>query len=291
MRRLRTLSGDRGWIASVLEWWLMRALQISFAILLCLSLVSFCAAQTHYSTTKHANIELLASSTSNQTLLGVHFILEKGWHIYWINPGDSGQPPAFTWTLPAGATAGDVQWPKPERLQSSPEIADYGYKDDVLLMIPLRVGSSQAGSPAIVKLEAKWLICREVCMPDHAQLSVSLPAASNRRVEELFVRTKERLPQPWPKQWNATAESQKDDFLLNVVTGKTISTAEFFPLDPGQIENAAKQRVQPTAMGVSLVLKKSDLLMKSLAELRGVLVIAGRAYQLRAPVMTQVALK
>lgn len=42
----------------------------------------------------HARVELIAERAavaSHQRLwLGVHFQLEKGWHIYWINSGDSG---------------------------------------------------------------------------------------------------------------------------------------------------------------------------------------------------------
>src|ERR1700739_2838686 len=82
---------------------------------------------------KHARVELVShvsSETPGQSLtLGVHFVLEQGWHIYWINPGDSGQPPAFQWQLPPGFSAGDIEWPRPRKLQSSPTLADYGYSE------------------------------------------------------------------------------------------------------------------------------------------------------------------
>ena len=57
------------------------------------------------------------------------------------------------------------------------------------------------------------------------------------------------------------------------------------------IENAAKQRITPAKTGARLFLKKSDLLLKPIQELRGVLVIGSNAYQLRAPVIARVALK
>src|SRR5438105_11734991 len=95
---------------------------------------------------KHARIELLFHHTSVATgkelLLGVHFDLEPGWHIYWINPGDSGQPPVFKWQLPAGFSAGEIQWPRPERMQSSAELTDYGYHDEALLMVPIHAPQS-----------------------------------------------------------------------------------------------------------------------------------------------------
>src|SRR5215471_875519 len=72
---------------------------------------------------KHATVELISQRSTLQPgkeqLLGVHFVMEKGWHIYWVNPGDSGQPPVFKWQLPAGLAAGEIEWPRPERMQSS----------------------------------------------------------------------------------------------------------------------------------------------------------------------------
>ena len=267
------------------------------AIVLCLCCVPLSQGQSSVQA-KHANLELLSTQTrvgSEELLLGVHFTLEKGWHIYWINPGDSGQPPSFNWILPAGAAAGEIQWPRPFRMQNSPTIADYGYHDEVLLMVPVHWSAlPQAGSKSEIALDAKWLICREVCLADHTRLTLTLPISSGNktnRASRLFAQAKALLPRPWPRQWKATAESRKDDFLLTLTTRKPLVNVEFFPLDPGLIDNAAKQRAEKTSTGAKLVLKKSDMLLKPVSELRGVLVIAGHAYQLRAPVVSQVALK
>lgn len=241
---------------------------------------------------KHARVELLFQPAPDGALIGIHFILEKGWHIYWINPGDSGQPPTFSWTLPAGASARDIQWPRPERIQTSPTIADYGYKDDVVLLVPLRLPDKNSKSE--IALDAKWLICREACLSDHAHLALALGSASlggQARTAQLFARTKTLLPHAWPAAWKVNAESRKDDFVLTIVSKRPLTRAEFFPLDSGQIENAARQRLTSTSTGAKLVLKKSDLLLKLVPELRGVLVINNRAYQVRAPLIAQVALK
>jgi DsbC/DsbD-like thiol-disulfide interchange protein len=37
--------------------------------------------------------------------------IRKNWHTYWLNPGDSGAPTTVNWHLPAGWTAGPLQWP------------------------------------------------------------------------------------------------------------------------------------------------------------------------------------
>jgi thiol:disulfide interchange protein DsbD len=77
-----------------------------------------------------------------------------------------------------------------------------------------------------------------------------------------------------------------------VSSGKSLTKAEFFPLDQDQIDNAAAQRLQPSPTGIRVTLKKSDLLMKPVSSLRGVLVIAGGvAYQIEAPVGPAKAVK
>ena len=259
-----------------------------------LLLLSFAAASAAPVPAKHATVELLSKQTEvapgSAALLGVHFILEPGWHIYWKNPGDSGQPPAFQWQFPQGLTAGDVEWPVPERLQASPELADYGYKEEVLLLVPVKVASgTQLGSAAQITLQAKWLICREVCLPDRAELKLSVPVKSaakdNPSQAKLFASAQQRLPKRLPRGWIAVAVEGNDNFILRVSAPKPLKQAQFFPADPGQLDNAAPQLVRPAPKGVSLTLKKSDLLLKPIAVLRGVLSLAdGEAYEVEAPV-------
>jgi thiol:disulfide interchange protein DsbD len=136
--------------------------------------------------------------------------------------------------------------------------------------------------------EAKWLICREVCIPEHAELKLSLPVASAAGVDQqhaqLFERTEKILPRPLSSNWKVSFAPAKDELVLTIRAGKPIAKAEFFPLDPGQIDNPAPQKLQPSHSGATLTLKKSDLLLKPIFVLRGVLAIPGNpAYRIEAP--------
>jgi DsbC/DsbD-like thiol-disulfide interchange protein len=244
-------------------------------------------------TAQHARVELLARQSSvkpgSDVQLAMHFMLEQGWHIYWINPGDSGQPPSFKWRLPPGFSASEIQWPRPERLQPSKELVDFGYSGEVLL--PLRIHTPSAISnhaPVEFDAEAKWLVCREVCIPEHANLHLTLPVSSDasldRQHAQLFERTDKLLPRALPSGWKASFTPAKGDLVLTIRAGKPITQAEFFPLDPGQIDNPAPQKVQPTPYGAKITMKKSDLLLKPISTLRGVLVMPGNhAYRIEAP--------
>jgi len=242
---------------------------------------------------RHANVELLArekaAGPGSILHLGVHFALDPGWHIYWTNPGDSGQPPVVKWQLPSGFSAGEIDWPRPERMQSTAQLADYGYHGEVLLPVTVHTPPSlKPGASVTLAADAKWLVCREVCIPEHAQLRLDLPVAQrakeNPQSAPLFAAAEKLLPRPMPPGWRAIASSEKDDFILSVETGKPLAHADFFPLEPNQIDNAAPQKLLRSAGGVKIVLKKSDLLAKPVATLRGVLVTPGAAYRIEARV-------
>ena len=51
-------------------------------------------------------VKLLADVTSVEPgkpfTIGVNFKMSPGWHIYWINPGDSGMATQVEFSLPAG---------------------------------------------------------------------------------------------------------------------------------------------------------------------------------------------
>ncbi len=258
----------------------------------------FCAATASAQATPitHGTLELIARTPSiapGQKLdLGLRFQLDKGWHIYWVNPGDSGEPPRVEWQLPAGLTAGPIEWPTPRRFESG-TIVDYGYEDAVLLIVPLRVEANpRTQQPIRIDAKVKLLVCsHEMCVPGKAKLSLTLPIKSppmlnvhNNIVrkqdvenEHLFAAASQSLPRPAPGNWKLSAADGNDSFVLSVNPGREIAArkitqAIFFPLAESQIENAMPQKLQPTAAGFRLTLRKSDRLLKPIARLQGVLV-------------------
>jgi DsbC/DsbD-like thiol-disulfide interchange protein len=242
----------------------------------------------------HGTLELVAESRwvtpGHGISLGLHFQLEKGWHIYWVNPGDSGEPPRVTWQLPPGLSAGAIEWPAPRRLGTS-SIVDFGYEDAVTLIVPVHAESSLAAQPlANLGAEIKVLVCREVCIPGKTQLSLTLPIKSQPpapdvRTRELFAAARKELPRPAPQNWKFSVDDAKDSFVLAANLGAQIMQATFFPVAEAQIDNSAPQILQPRPDGFRLTLRKSDRLLKQIERLKGVLVLPGnRAYLIDAPV-------
>ena len=150
-----------------------------FSLLLLLFAMSGVAPAGDFARTEQVRISLLpehAAAVPGTTLwLGLRFELIPHWHVYWRNPGDSGEAPRVDWQLPDGWQAGDIQWPTPQRIPVGP-LVNYGYEDAVTLLIPVTVPADQkAREPAGIAANVSWLVCREECIPQDARLEVTLP--------------------------------------------------------------------------------------------------------------------
>ena len=241
----------------------------------------------------HLKVELIseqATSPPGQPLwVGLLFRLEPGWHIYWQNPGDSGEPPKAQWELPTGFVAGSIRWPQPIRLGGG-SVVDYGYEGQVLLMAPIQ-GSSGRNATSLPSLSAdvKYIACRDVCIPGKAHLTLSGPAGGDWTAwHALFEEARAQLPKPAPAGWKVTAVSDKQHFMLSVQARPQLVGASFFPLEPSQIDNSSPQGFAPTHTGFRLILKKSDQLTKPITTLRGLIVLGpGRAFEVSAPVVSR----
>jgi DsbC/DsbD-like thiol-disulfide interchange protein len=238
----------------------------------------------------HGTVEFVAESQwiapGRQTYFGLNFQIEKGWHIYWVNPGDSGQAPRVEWHLPAGLSAGEIEWPAPRRLGTS-TIVDFGYDDAVMLLVPIHASSTLATNQAVkLGAELRVLVCREICIPGRAQFSMSLPIQSappelDARSSELFTAARKSLPRKAPRDWEFHVSDQKDSFVLTAKLGRRAARATFFPLEESQVDNSATQKIIPEATGFQLTLRKSDQLLKPIKRLKGVLELsASQAYMI-----------
>jgi DsbC/DsbD-like thiol-disulfide interchange protein len=252
-----------------------------FAAALLLSVVS---ARADGTPIPHGTLELVSENqwieAGHTAHLGLRFQLEKGWHIYWMNPGDSGEPPRVKWQLPAGVSTGEMEWPTPRRLGTA-SIVDFGYEDDVMLIVQLHAETALATQGlAQIGAAVKVLVCREMCIPGTAQLSLTLPVKSqppvpDARTADWFAAARKALPRPAPASWRISVADAGDSFVLSAKIGEHVTRADFFPLAESQVKNAAAQQFAAVPGGFRLTLRKSDQLLKPVQRLKGVLDLAG----------------
>ncbi len=176
-----------------------------------------------------------AAQSSNVVWAGVTFTMPEHWHIYWQNPGDSGLPTAYEWKLPSGMKAGEIVWPAPERLEVS-GLVNYGYSNKVTLPVPLTAEGAPRGE---ITVKAKWLVCADVCIPESATLTATLPTET-KDAAAILQAARDAAPSEMLRGKYA-AQHDKVMLTLTLADSARVSDAYFFPLDDGILANAAKQ--------------------------------------------------
>ena len=236
--------------------------------------------------TPHVEAELVSERTAlvpgRTTTLALRLKMADGWHTYWRNPGDSGLPTTLAWKLPAGTTAGPIQWPAPEALPAGP-LVNFGYEGEVLLLTDVAVAAdARPGDTLTLAAKAEWLVCRETCIPEEAQLELVLPVSDRSdpypQWGKAIAATRDALPAPAPG-WLAAArgDGQKVVVTLTAPAGAaTPAGVHFFPFDEGRIEPAGKQAFARDPSGTfTLTLPVANQLAPGFARVAGVLTSTG----------------
>jgi len=232
----------------------------------------------------HATAELVAAQVharpGERVTLALRLEHEDGWHTYWKNPGDSGMPTRIAWTLPEGVRAGPMVWPAPERIPVGP-LTNYGYGGEVLLLTDLEVPADwPAGRPLAVSAKADWLICKEICLPGGATLSLELPTATtgpapDRRWGPAIASARQQVPVDLTG-WSASVGVTEAHLIVRLVpraaSAPALERLEFFPDDPEIIDNPAPQVLEATPEGYRLLLTAAPAFTGAIKRLSGVLV-------------------
>lgn len=269
----------------------MRILRLIFALLLMFATSLHALAVSDSASAPHVQVRLMVLpqglNRGQAAEAGLYFKLDPGWHIYWMNAGDAGEPPRVRWTLPEGITAGAMRFPAPTRLPLGP-LMDYGYVNDVLFPVTLNVAETAKPGFRVLDAKADWLVCQSSCIPGNAELEIRreiyehpvkpAPSPSDSAIFKRFIN---QLPKSPPTDYKVAFQPSKKGFRLLVATGQQETYAAFFPADQGILDNSAPQKPEPTPTGLILDLKKQANLTANPSQLSGVLELSGgRAFAL-----------
>lgn len=240
--------------------------------------------------TPHVKVTLVSEPISAQAgkPLSVGLLLEPepGWHFYWTNPGDAGVAPTVAWKTLTGVSSVDsLRWPVPDTIRVDP-LMTYGYLGRTLLPFSVQVAASASGKIRLAG-SAKWLECKEICVPGKAEVELELPIAKDRgsedpRWQELFGKARAELPQV-ASGWSLRAGLTDS---LVVISGngpgEPPSSLRFFPLQQGVVDNPAAQKWQALPGGFRLTIRRDAFDRRRPDTLRGVIVPASAWKGIRA---------
>ena len=179
-------------------------------------------------------------------LAGVHFRIDPEWHTYWQFVGDIGKPTSVEWELPAGFTAGPLQWPLPTAHEED-IFLNYVYEGEVLIFAQITPPASLAAGPLSIKAKVAWQMCSTTnlkenkfgkCEDGNAMLELPLQASEVRVPDgALFAKWQALLPResgaPFRVLWD---RAKADSFALRLEGLGRGDKVEFFPLPPPGVQ-------------------------------------------------------
>jgi len=214
--------------------------------------------------------------------VGLRQQIARGWHTYWINPGDSGEAPTIDWSLPPGFTAEPIVWPRPQRLRVGPAMS-YGYTGEVVLLTRLVPPADvRPGRPVTLRAHVSWLVCEKTCIPEEADVALTLPVATGRPALAPTAAAIEGArravpaPSPWPATMQATAETVTVAVAARGLRPERIAEAWLVPGRWGVIDHAADQALTVDERGLTLRIPRGPLPEATATDLDGVLVVRER---------------
>ena len=209
--------------------------------------------------------------------------VEDGWHIYWINPGDSGQPVEVAWTLPAGAEAGPLRFPPPGRYEDA-GLVTYAHGGTPAFLTRVEVPDAAAGEVTL-DAAARWLICADVCLPARQDLSITIPVGAPTRRTGALDAARDALPAP-ADGWTASAAVASGGYVMTVNPPGDVSLdgATFFVDEAAVLDHASAQTFEAEGGAWAVRLAASAYAERPVPELSGVLVADSVAVELAVPV-------
>lgn len=210
--------------------------------------------------------------------LAIQINMDKEWHAYWKNPGDSGMPMDIEWELPPGFEVKNVEWPFPQRFNLGAMVG-FGYLDTVWLLAEISPPASAAlNSEVEIGANVNWLVCSdETCLPGSSSLKTKLmikdtPPQKLSQHAGNFEAARSKLPGKQPI--SALRKDGLIELTWNSEHSLSFTEADFFPEHPDQIDHKVPPLLTPSlddSGNLTIVLKEAE--SNDAANLKGVLVL------------------
>lgn len=212
-------------------------------------------------TTTKVNLVLSAETArpGDTVMAGIRLQMKPQWHTYWKNGGDSGLPTEVKWNLPPGVTAGEMQWPTPEK-QVEPPLTIYVYKNQAVLLVPLKIAANAASGPLEINAKVSWQECSEipgseVCVQGSTDVSANFIVGSESKPSSdaaLIESATKKIPTQEAKpavlaHWESDGETRP--MIVEWESTDKPAEADFFPYSADKYEVKGETEGLPDAGG------------------------------------------
>jgi DsbC/DsbD-like thiol-disulfide interchange protein len=129
--------------------------------------------------------ELTKLVKGDSMYIAFEFEIEKHWHIYWKEAGDSGLPTRIEFDS-TQVFQSDIIWQKPE-VQVDGIIRNYVYSGKPILFKKIKLKNDKQDS---LEVEISWLVCKDICIPQSTKLKIPIKVETVRELNSVWKRKK-----------------------------------------------------------------------------------------------------
>lgn len=235
-----------------------------------------------YSSALEAKAEIIFDSFNpdSDTIInaGILITLEKDWHIYWRNPGDSGILTSLNFKVPEEIKLSEVQWPIPKIFEFE-GYASYGYEDKVLFPFHIKIPYDKTLNSFEIAVEIKSLICKDLCKPFNAEVRKVSDLKSEynppTEIKELFTKTLNQLPEK-NEFIKVEAIGHSDKISMKIISQRLntakVKSAHFIPYENGIFRNSLNQEFTKNSDSIVLNVEYDQFKTKIPESLEGILI-------------------
>lgn len=134
---------------------------------------------------------LLAEKNKNKIQLGLEFLLDKDWKVYWKYPGDVGLGPSLQIKEGSKKHRINIKWPYPKELyEEEVNLTSRVYYNHVILPTEITFFDLSQSNSNKIEFLLDFQICKEICIPVNKSFIIDLQPESyinNKNIEKIKI--------------------------------------------------------------------------------------------------------
>lgn len=231
---------------------------------------------------RYTSVELIPQHTHNikagsKILIATEITLAPDWHVYWVNPGDSGLPVQIKWTVPEGVTVEPIQWPTPDKISYN-ILANYGYYNSVKLLQNITIPHDYATQTITLSADIEMLVCNEICIPESETVTIILndPNEPSQNNDQYIQKAKIKLPAQFQGAVNYAEENNK--LVLTFEENENFAkkeSLEFFPYEWGILKYVSEPSIETIDSKIVITHERDERSLDEIENLSGLIVLKG----------------
>jgi DsbC/DsbD-like thiol-disulfide interchange protein len=118
------------------------------------------------------SVQSVAPGVPFDVICTIH--VPPGWHVYWEDPGASGEPTLVEVESDAAMCVAGTRYPRPTRLHA-PEGIVNALSGLVVLAVPVTLSPDlQPGAPIDLRVRVDWFLCKDRCFIGGAEMTLRI---------------------------------------------------------------------------------------------------------------------